>query len=320
MDVLAVDVGGTTTAAAMVTAAGEVRHDRSAPTHEGGPGTAGATIERLVDAVRAEAADGIAAIGVGVPAVVHAERGTIGDEAHNVPELAGHPLAETLRTRFGVPVFIDNDVNALALAEWRFGGGRGARSLVVLAPGTGFGSGIILDGVLVRGAHGFGAELGHVPVKYDGAPCWCGGRGCLALYASGRGIAESARARAAGATGRALLDAAGGRAAAIDAPLVFRLAGGGEPEATAVIDEACRALGAILGVVINGLNPEIIVITGGVAAAYAAHEARVLAAAAEYAFKRALATTRITIVPGDKRLSMRGAAALAFYELERRPA
>jgi predicted NBD/HSP70 family sugar kinase len=74
----------------------------------------------------------------------------------------------------------------------------------------------------------------------------------------------------------------------------------------------------MIGVVINGLNPEVIVVTGGVAASFATLEARVLAAAADYAFKRALATTKVVIVPGDKRLSMRGAAALAFYELEQR--
>ncbi len=136
------------------------------------------------------------AIGVGVPAIVDVDAGVIGEEAHNVPELAGLPLGRVLSARFGLPAFVDNDVNALALAEARFGAGRGARSLVVLAAGTGFGSGIILDGRLVRGARGFGAELGHVPVKFDGPPCWCGGRGCLALYASGRGIAEAAgRAR-----------------------------------------------------------------------------------------------------------------------------
>jgi glucokinase len=318
MRVLAVDVGGTTTAAGVVTSAGDVVYERQRATHANGAGTARETIEGLIEALRADARDAAcAAIGVGVPAVVDVEAGVIGDEAHNVPELAGLPLARVLAERFGMPAFVDNDVNALTLAEWRFGAGRGARSLVVLAPGTGFGSGIIADGRMVRGAHGFGAELGHVPVKFDGPACWCGGRGCLALYASGRGIAEAARERATGAGGGALLAAAGGDAARIDAPLVFRVAAEGEPEATAVIDEACRALGAMLGIVINGLNPEIIVVTGGVAASFAALETRVLAAAAEYAFKRALASTKVMIVPGDKRLSMRGAAALAFYELEK---
>jgi glucokinase len=316
MNVLAVDVGGTTTTAAVVTRDGIVRHPHDAPTHHRGPGTARATIEAVLQAVREDAgALDFAAIGVGIPAVVHADTGTIGDEAHHVPELAGHPLAATLGARFALPVFIDNDVNALALAEWMFGAGRGARSLVVLAAGTGFGSGIVIDGRIVRGAHGFGAELGHVPIKFDGPPCWCGGRGCLALYASARGIVERARERAAGAHARALLAAAGGDPASIDAPMVFRVAATGEPQAAAVIDEACRALGAMLGMVVNGLNPDVIVVTGGVATAFAALERRVLAATAEYAFGRALAATTITIVPGDKSVSMRGAAALAFYEL-----
>jgi glucokinase len=319
MTVLAVDVGGTTTAAATVTGAGDVAHERQLPTHEHGKGTALTTIERLLDAVRADAGGRpLLGIGVGVPAIVDVEAGVIGEEAHNVPELAGVALARLLAERFALPAFVDNDVNALTLAEWRFGPDHGVRSLVVLAPGTGFGSGIVVDGRLVRGARGFAAELGHVPVKFDGQPCWCGGRGCLALYASGRGIAEAARARAAGAGGRALLDAVGGDPLRIDPPLVFRLAREGEPVAATIIQEACDALGAILGVVVNGLNPEVVVITGGVAASFLALEKEVLAAAAQYAFHRALATTRIRITPGDKRLSMRGAAALAFYELEQR--
>jgi glucokinase len=198
-----------------------------------------------------------------------------------------------------LPAFVDNDVNALTLGEWRFGIGRDVSSFVMLAAGTGLGSGIVIDGRIVRGSRGFGAELGHVPVKFDGKPCWCGGRGCLVLYASGRGIAE----------------AAGGRG---DAAFVFERAAAGEPWATAIIDDAVDALGAMLGIVVNGLNPEAIVITGGVATSFATLEARVLAAAGAYAFRRALAATRITIVPDDKRSSMRGAGALAFYELGQR--
>src|SRR5207245_10132307 len=102
-----------------------------------------------------------------------------------------------------------------------FGAGRGTRSLVVLAPGTGFGAGIGLEGRPVRGAAGFGGELGHVPVKFDGPRCWCGLRGCLAFYASGRGIADIARSRVGGGARTTLLEAAGGDAAAITAALVF---------------------------------------------------------------------------------------------------
>jgi glucokinase len=116
------------------------------------------------------------------------------------------------------------------------------------------------------------------------------------VYASGRGIAE----------------AAGGRAA----PLVFEAAAAGDAAAGAVVGEACDALGAMIGTIVNGLNPDVVVVTGGVAAAYAAREARVLRAAARHALALALARTRIAIVPGDKHATVRGPAALAFYEAE----
>src|SRR5438094_6767479 len=218
---IGVDVGGTTIAAGAVTADGEVLHDENVLTHDAAAAGTLVTIERLVQRVSgALAARGltVAGIGVGVPGPVDA--GVVGAPAPHAADLVGQPLGPRLAAHFGVPVFVDNDVNALALAEWRFGAGRGARSLVVLAPGTGFGSGIVVDGRLLRGAHGFGAELGHIPVDFDGPPCWCGGRGCLALYASGRGIAEAARTRATQAAGTSLLSAAGGDPARIDAPLV----------------------------------------------------------------------------------------------------
>ena len=261
----------------------------------------------------------VTGIGAGVPGPVDTAAGRVGEPVPHVPELAGRPLGAELRERFGLPAFIDNDVNALALAEWRFGAGRGARSLVVLATGTGLGAGIVLDGRLVRGASGFGGELGHTPVKFDGPPCFCGGRGCLAVYASGRGIAEAAQARAAGHVDSALLRAAGGDPLAINAPLVFRLAAEGDPPAVAVIEEACQALGAMIGTIVNGLNPEVVIVTGGVAGSLAALETRILKAAGEYAFPRALATTRVAIVAADKRTTMRGAAALVLYETEERP-
>jgi glucokinase len=319
--VLGVDVGGTTTAAGLVTATGEVLIEAQSPTHAAGPGRALETIVGLIETIQAQARArdvSIDGIGLGLPGIIDAESGRVGDEIPHVPELAGLPVAAMLADRFGVPVFVDNDVNALALAEWTFGEWRGVRSLVVLAPGTGFGSGIVLDGRLVRGAFGSGAELGHAPVKFDGRPCWCGGRGCLAVYASGRGIAEAARERAALPSGAGLAAAVGGDLASIAAPLVFARAADGDRVAGAIVDEACQALGAMIGTVVNGLNPEVVLVTGGVARAYALLQARILEAAGEYALKRALAATRVSIVPGDKRVTMRGAAALVLYEQQRR--
>lgn len=314
---LGVDVGGTTTAAGLVTAEGTVLADLAAPTHRDGPGTALATIEGMIDALLRRARRegwGVDGIGIGAPGVVDAAAGRVGDLTPHVPELAGRALAPELAARFGLPAFLDNDVNALALAEWIFGEARGAASLVVLAPGTGLGGGVVLGGRLVRGAAGYGGELGHTPVKFDGRPCWCGGRGCLAAYASGRGIAEAARARAAAGQAPGLLARAGGDAAAITAPLVFRAAEEGDAAAAGIVEKACRAMGAAIATVVNGLNPEVVVVTGGVAAAYARLEDRLRAAAREHAFPAALAVTRLRIVPGDKRLTVRGAAALVLYE------
>ncbi|HEU5193819.1 MAG TPA: ROK family protein, partial [Methylomirabilota bacterium] len=266
--VLAVDVGGTTIAVGAVTADGDVVLEERVPTHRDGPGHAVSCLMSLLETVRA-GADGlgheITGIGIGVPGPVDTAAGRIGEEVLHVPELAGRALGAEVAERFGQPAFVDNDVNALALGEWRWGAGRGARSLVVLAAGTGLGAGIILDGRLVRGASGFGGELGHTPVKFDGPPCFCGGRGCLALYASGRGIVEAAQARVARHPDAPLLRAAGGDALTITAPLVFRLAGEGDALAAAVVDEACQSMGAMIGAIVNGLNPEVVILTGGVA-------------------------------------------------------
>jgi glucokinase len=321
--IIGVDVGGTTTAAGAVTRAGEVVVEESAPTHRHGDGRALEAIAGLIATVRERAerlGHAIAGLGLGIPGPVDVAAGRVGDPVHHIPEFAGRALGAELAERFALPVFLDNDVNALALAEWRFGHGRGARSLVALAVGTGIGAGIVLEGRLVRGAAGFGGELGHVPVNFEGPPCWCGGRGCLVVYASGRGIAEAARERASGTAGTALRRLAGGDVREITAPMVFAAAAAGDAVAAAVVDEACRALAATIAMVVNGLNPEVVVITGGVAASLAPLQARIMKAAGEYAFAQALAATRVAIVPGDKRLTMRGAAALVLYETEGRTA
>jgi glucokinase len=313
---IGVDVGGTTIAAGLVTPTGEVLSATSVATRPETRTTI-ATITRLIDELRREVRGRVLrGVGVGVPGPVDTVAGRVTDHVPHAPDLAGQPLVAILRARLDVPVYVDNDVNALALGEWRFGVARGARSLVVLAPGTGFGSGVVLEGRLVRGVAGFGGELGHTPVNYDGPRCFCGLRGCLALYASGRGISDAARARVAADASAPLLAAAGGDPAAITGELVFGLAATGDPLAAALVDEACQALGAMIGTVVNGLNPEVVIVTGGVSASLVALEKRILAAAGEYAFPPALAATRITIRAGDKGTTMRGAAALVLYEEE----
>jgi len=200
-------------------------------------------------------------------------------------------------------VFVDNDVNALVLAEWMWGAGRGARSLVMLALGTGVGGGIVLDGRLHRGAAGSAGELGHVPINFDGPPCVCGGRGCLKAYVSGTDIPRRGEER----LGRP-----------IAAAEVFRLAAAGQAEAETIVEEVCRALGAGLAVIVNGLNPERVLLAGSVAKSLRPLEARIRASLAGYAFAAAIAATRLEILSLDKDATVRGGAALVRYETDRR--
>ncbi len=305
---IGVDVGGTTVAAGLVAPDGRVLEHHQAPTHARGPGTAletiGELLERLFEQARARGVR-VTGVGVGVPGIVDAERGTVGVDIHYAPELAGAPLGRMLGDRLGVPVFVDNDVNALALGEWTWGAGRGTRSLVVLALGTGVGGGIILDGRLHRGQAGFGGELGHVPIDFDGPPCVCGGRGCLKAYVSGTDIALRAGAR----LGRA-----------VGAVEVFRLAADGDAAAGAIVEDVCTALGAGLAIIVNGLNPERVLLAGSVAKSLRTLEARLRAALARYAFAEALRASRLQILALDKDATVRGGAALVHYETQRRRA
>lgn len=303
---IGVDLGGSVVAAGLVTSDGEVLAQAQDPTHKRGLGTAVATlldvIQRMHQTARAFGIT-VEGIGIGVPGTVDAERGVVGQDIHYVPELAGAPLAATVATQTGIAACVDNDVNVLALGEWMFGAGQGASFLVVLAIGTGVGGGIIQDGRLVRGQGGFGGELGHVPINFDGRACICGGQGCLKTYVSGTDIALIA-------TERLKRD--------LSAEDVFRMADESNPTCQEVVTEVCRALGAGLAVIVNGLNPERLIVTGGVAASLKPLELRIHTQLQRYAFARALESTRIEIVPQSKQSTVRGGAALVQYETERR--
>jgi glucokinase len=303
---IGVDIGGSVMAAGVVTLEGEVVAQGQDSTHKRGPGTAVVTLLDLVQRMHLAArAFGVAVegIGIGVPGTVDAEHGVIGRDVHYVPDLAGAPLAATIAAQSGLPVYVDNDVNVLALGEWTFGAGQGARFLVVLAIGTGVGGGIIQDGRLVRGEGGYGGELGHVPINFDGRSCICGGQGCLKTYVSGTDIALIG-------TERLKRD--------VSAADVFRMADEGNPTCQEVVTEVCRALGAGLAVIVNGLNPERLIVTGGVAESLKPLELRIHHQLQRYAFARALDSTRIDIVPQSKQSTVRGGAALVQYETERR--
>jgi glucokinase len=318
---IGVDVGGTSMSAGLVAADGTVLSVVQTPTHRDGPGTAMDTLLGLIADVIGRAGElrvPVAGVGIGLAGVVDAEVGVLKKGVTLVPELAGIPLAERVQAKTGIRAFVDNDVNALALGEWTWGLGRGTRSLGMLAIGTGVGGAVILDGRLVRGHSGYGGEFGHVSVKFDGKLCLCGARGCLCTYVCGHDIALDARRRVHDEPGSAVLARAGGDPSAINARLVFEAAAAGDAVARSVVDEACQALGAGLAAIVNGLDPEVIVVTGGVAGSLLPLQGEILRRVRDYAFPEAMAGTRIHFVAGDKSRTVRGGAALVLYERARR--
>jgi glucokinase len=305
---IGVDVGGTTMSGGLVTGAGQVLLHRHLPTREPGGGDALERLIRLAAEMAAECrARGVrvAGVGVGVPGAVDVGRGTVTGEAHHVPELRGVPVAALLARQVEAPAFVDNDVNALAVGEWLWGAGRGARSLVLLAIGTGVGGGVVLDGRLHRGAGGFGGELGHVTVKFDGRACICGAQGCLKAYVAGPDLAAEASRRL---------------ARPVDPATLFELVAQRDRTAEAVLEEASEALAAGLATIVNGLNPERLLVAGSIGRAFASRESDLRARLARRAYAGALATTRVSFLDLGKEITVRGGAALVRYEFARRSA
>lgn len=321
--ILCLDLGGTTLSGGLVQADGRVRLRRALPTFARGRGEA--VLEqlldmasRLLDAARQRRLK-VAGIGVGVPGVVEAARGRIRGDIQNVSELEGLALGPLLRRRYGLPVCLDNDVNALTLGELYFGRARGVRDFAMLAAGTGVGGGIVIDGKLVRGRRGYGGETGHMTVHIDGRPCFCGSIGCIKAYASGPDIAAQARDRLQASQPSRLLDFCSGDPSRLTAQQVFAAARVGDVTALEVVEIAARALGAGVANLVNLLNPEMIILGGGVLEASDLLLPRIRRWAASYAFADAFKGTRLVVSRFIKRSTIKGAAALFLYETGRPP-
>jgi glucokinase len=308
--VIGIDAGGTKLLGGVVDE-GLVVHHRVHRLWRGGDRSE--TLDIFVEAVeevRAAAPD-VRAVGFGIPALVEWEAGVARWSTH-LP-LADVPFRDLMSERLGLPVVVDNDANAALLAEARFGAARDCSHAVLVALGTGIGSGLLLDGRIYRGARGLGAELGHAVVDLHGPECQgaCPGRGCLEVMASGSAIGREGLAAAqtepSSALGRRL---AQGRE--ITGGIVTELAHDGDETARVVLAEIGRRLGYGLVGVVNVFNPEVIVIGGG---AIAAGEL-LLGPARAVVMERALPPARemVRIVPahfGDES-GMLGAALLAM--------
>jgi glucokinase len=308
--VIGVDLGGTKLMAGAVNEHLEVeqRVQRAAPAH-----SQTAALDALVDAVTElrEASEGpVEAVGFGIPSLIDQETG-IAVTSPNL-ELADVPFGAIMSERIGLPVFVDNDANLAMLAEHRYGAARGARQAVMLTIGTGIGGGLVFNGELYRGAVGAAAELGHMVIDEDGPPCTtnCPNHGCLEALASGSALAREGQRAAAehpdSALGEALV---AGRE--ITGLLITELAQDGDELAREVIATIGTHLGVGIANIANMLNPEVVVIGGGVIAA----DELLLAPAREVVLARALAPSRdvrIERAVFGPEAGLIGAAALAF--------
>jgi glucokinase len=261
--VVGVDMGGTKLLAGALDENLTVHHRARRDTRKLGRDALLSVAVDAVDEVR-ESIDGpITAAGFGIPCTIDQRRG-VAVQAVNLP-LADVPFRDLMAERLGIPVFVDNDANAAALAEHRFGAAQEARHSLLLTVGTGIGGGLVLDDALYRGSVGAAGELGHMVVDMDGPRCQgaCPNRGCLEAVASGTALAREGRAAAERAPESAL-----GRAVAegreITGALITELAHDGDSVSRETIALIGRRLGVGIASYVNIFNPEIVVIGGGV--------------------------------------------------------
>ena len=269
--VLGIDLGGTNIECGIVDRNGKVKIKKRCLTRKDeGARTILSNILSLAEKVLSEAKHrgyGVAAVGIGTPGMVNPGTGCIAGGAPNIPGWHGTPLVPVLKGKLKLPVFASNDVTLYTLGEAVFGAGRGKSNIVCFALGTGIGGGIVIDGKIYRGTMDGAGEFGHMTVKLDGRKCKCGSFGCLERYVSATGIAEMGRKASRKNRKSMILKLAGGDEKKITAKEVFDAAKLGDKTAKEVVKKVGWFLGAGIANLISILNPEMVIIGGGVAGA-----------------------------------------------------
>jgi len=262
---LALDFGGTKHSAALLRSGAREWDDLRRT-----PSPPGANARTDIDIMLNMARDVLAgrtpsAIGVSFGGPVNAATGWV-YLSHHVPGWENTPLAEMLHAEFGAPVRVDNDANVAALGEWRFGAGQDCSSLLYITVSTGVGGGWVIDGRIWHGTDSMAGEIGHTIIDPTGPTCVCGRRGCVESIAAGPNLARRARKRLAAEpqSGSILRDLVNADVSAVTAQHVARAAQMGDALAVEVLDEAAHALGLGLGTAIALMNPQRVVLGGGV--------------------------------------------------------
>ena len=309
--IFAADLGGTHLRAATVDECGKIHFRSKQKTPQG------TSPYEIVDAVihavhdyrnsLGDQPDRLKAISLVVPGTVNVEEGML-VKAPNLPCLDGFPLASALTNELGLPTILENDANAAAVGEIWQGAAQGSRTIICVTLGTGVGGGIILDGELWRGVDGAAAEIGHMCVDpFGGVACTCGSRGCLEVFASATAIVRMTR-EASPRYPESVLHARGN----LTAQSIFEAGLQGDELAL----EIFRRMGVYLGIglanLINILNPEMIVIAGGVVNGWDLFEKHMLHEVEERAFPLLAARVKIVRAKCGDDAGLLGAARLGF--------
>jgi glucokinase len=266
-----VDVGGTKVAAGLVNSAGEITH-RTRVAMAAADAEAGlAAVTSAIDSVRTATNPDtklqglISGIGICAPGPLDPRTGIVINPP-NLPGWRNFPLADLVSKAYRLPVRVDNDGNAAALAEALWGAGRGYRNVFYATIGTGIGTGIIFDGRIYHGRTGAAAEGGHVTIDFRGPRCGCGKLGCIEALASGPAIARRAADKIAAGRSSAITELAGGQLDRITSEMVGQAYVAGDLLAKEVLQETAMFLTVWLGNIVDLLEPDVMIVGGGVAA------------------------------------------------------
>jgi glucokinase len=313
---IGLDVGGTRIAAGLVERKGRIVREVRTSTPKGGPfGVVDAIIDAIGEVATGVHPSEIAGIGIGLPAQIDFGRQTV-EFCTNLP-LAGVDMRGLVMSRTKHSVTIDNDGNAAALGESRFGAAKGARDFLMVTVGTGVGGGVFIDGQLYRGHRGLGGEIGHMVVDLDGPDCPCGAKGHLEAFVARPAIIREGKAAAATYKGSGILRRAGDDPELITAELVVEAANAGDEAAAEIMGRVGYVLGEALVGLVNLLNPQLVLIGGGIGESCPL----IIERATQSISSEALAGRRdvkVVLAELGNDAGVVGAAALAFDEHDSR--
>ncbi len=263
-----IDIGGTNIKFGIFDNTGTIVYREQKPTmSEKGPQALLHLVTNIGERLLYYAADeeyDIRHIGVGSPGAVNSQTGQVIGPCPNIEGWTGTQIGTALYDRLNVPIHVDNDVNAMALAEYRFGAAQQMTNVVCLTVGTGIGGAFIYDGKILHGSNYTGGELGHMTINFDGPECACGNNGCLEAYCSSKHILQRVITMLDGAFTPVFKDVLKSDIENLTIKKLFAANKRGDKVAAEVIAETAAYLGIGLAGIVNLLNPETVVIGGGI--------------------------------------------------------